>query len=93
MAEQSGTARPRLQTSWHAAHQSYSSYTIALKRHRLGYVLGIGSRSQLEMAVHVEVQLKPAHLQRYSTDGRAVGHGAAATPDQLTHSASVVLVI
>ena len=35
------------------------------------------------MVVHVDAQLKPAHLLRCSTDGRAAGHGPAATPDQL----------
>ena len=40
--------------------------------------------------MHVNAQLKPARLLRCSTDGRAAGHGPAATPDQLVHSASLV---
>ena len=93
MAEQPGTAQQRLQTSWHAAHQLSCSCTVALQRHLLGYGTGIGSREQLGQVVHVDVQLKPARLLWCSTDGRAAGHGPAATPDQLVHSASAVLVI
>ena len=93
MAEQPGTAQQRLHTSWYAAHQSSCSYGIALQRHLLGYDLGIGRREQLGQAVHVDVQLKPSRLLRYSTDGRAAGHGPAAPPDQMARSASLVLVI
>ena len=93
MAEQPGMAQQRLQTSWHAAHQSSWSSSFALQRPLLGYDLGIGSREQLGQVVHVDVQLKPSRLLRYSTDGRAAGHGPAAPPDQLAHSASLVLLI
>ena len=93
MAEQPGMAQQRLQTSWHAAHHSSCSSSFALQRHLLGYGLGIGSREQLGQVVHVDVQLKPSRLLRYSTVGRAAGHGPAAPPHQLAQSASVILVI
>ena len=93
MAGQPGMARQRLQTSWHTAHHSSWSSSFALQRHLLGYGTGIGSREQLGQVVHVDAQLKPARLLRCSTDGRAAGHGPAATPHQLAHSASLVLVI
>ena len=54
---------------------------------------GIESREQLGQVAHVNAQPKPARLLACSTDGRAAGHGPAATPDQLVHSASVVQVI
>ena len=50
-------------------------------------------REQLGQVVHVNAQLKPARLLRCSTDGSAAGHGPAAPPDQLTRSASLVLLI
>ena len=93
MAEQPGTARQRLHTSWHKAHQSFWSSSFALQRHLLGYGTGIESREQLGQVVHVNAQLKPARLLRCSTDGRAAGHGPAAPPHQLAQSASVILVI
>ena len=63
----------------------------AASTHR--YDSGIGSREQLGQVVHVDAQLKRARLLRCSTDGRAAGHGPAAPPDQLAHSASLVLLI
>ena len=93
MTEQPGTAQQRLQTSWCTAHQPSWSSSFALQRHLLRYDTGIESREQLGQVVHVNVQLKPSRLLRYSTDGRAAGHGPAAPPDQLAHSASVVLLI
>ena len=45
------------------------------------------------MVVHVDAQLKPSRMLRWSTDGRAAGHGPAATPHQLARSASLVLVM
>ena len=48
---------------------------------------------QLVQVVHVDAQLKPARLLWYCIDGGAVGHGPAATPDQLARSASLVMVI
>ena len=93
MAGQPGTAQQRLQTSWQAAHHSCLSSSFALQRHLLGYGTGIGSCEQLGQVVHVNAQLKPARLLRCSTDGRAAGHGPAATPDQLVHSAPPVLLI
>ena len=44
MAEQPGTPRQRLQTSWQAAHHSSWSSSVALQRHLLGYDTGIESR-------------------------------------------------
>ena len=93
MAEQPGMARQRLQTSCHTVHHSSCSSSFALQRRPLGYDLGIDSREQLGQVVHVDAQLTRACLLRYSTDGRAAGHGPAATPDQLPHSASLVLLI
>ena len=86
-------AHERLQTSWYTAHQLSWSSSFALQRHLLRYDAGIESREQLGRVVHVNVQAKPARLLAYSTDGSAAGHGPAATPDQLVHSASLVLVI
>ena len=86
-------AQQRRQTSWHAAHHSSCSSSFALQRHLLGYGTGIGSREQLGQVVHIDAQLKRARLLRCSTDGGAAGHGPRATPDQLIHSASVVLLI
>ena len=87
-------AHQRLNTSWHAARQSSWSYTIALQRHLLEYDLAVaGAASSLGMRWHVDAQLNPARLLRYSTDGRAAGHDPGATPDRLVHSASVVLLI
>ena len=93
MSEQPGTAQQRLQTSWYTAHHSSWSSSFALQRHLLGYGTGIESREQLGQVVHVNAQLKPARLLAWSSDVRAAGHGPAATPDQLVHSASLVLVI
>ena len=93
MAEQPGMAQQRLHTSWHAAHHSSWSSSFALQRHLLGYGTGIERCEQLGQVVHVDVQLKPARLLWCSTDGRAAGHGPAAPPDQLAHSASLVLLI
>ena len=93
MAEQPGTAQQRLQTSWLAAHHSSCSSSVALQRHLRGYDTGIESREQLGQVVHVNVQAKPARLLAYSTDGRAAGHDPPATPVQLAHSASAVLII
>ena len=86
-------AQQRLQTSWHAAHQSFWSSSFALQPHLLTYDTGIESREQLGQVVHVNVQAKAARLLAYSTDGRAAGHGPPATPVQLAHSASAVLII
>ena len=91
MAEQPGTAQQRLQTSWLAAHHSSCSSSVALQRHLRGDDTGIESRDPLGQVVHVDAQLKPSRLLWCSTDGRAAGHDPAATPDQLAHSASVVL--
>ena len=93
MTEQPGMVQQRLHTSCHAAHQSSWSSSFALQPHLLGYGTGIESREQLGQVVHVNAQLTPARLLRYSTDGRAAGHGPAAPPDQRTRSASVVLLI
>ena len=93
MAEQPGMAQQRLQTSWHAAHHSSCSSSVALQRHLLGYDTSIESREQLGGVVHVDVQLKHPRLLRCSIDGRAAGHGPAAPPDQLARSASAVLVM
>ena len=93
MAEQPGTAQQPLQTSWCTAHHSSCSSSFALQRHLRGYDTGIESRDQLGQLVHVDAQLKPSRLLACSTDGRAAGHGPAATPDQLVHSASLVLLI
>ena len=93
MAEQPGTAQQRLQTSWCTVHHSSCSSSFALQRHLLGYDTGIESREQLGQVVHVNVQLKPARLLPYSTNGRAAGHGPAAPPHQLARSASLVLLI
>ena len=93
MAEQPGTTQQRLHTSWHAAHQSSLSSSVALQRQLLGYGAGIGIREQLGQVVHVNAQLKHARVLRCSTDGRAAGHGPATTPDQLACSASLALVI
>ena len=57
------------------------------------YETGIESREQLGRWVHVDARLEHPRLLRYSTDGRAVGHGPAAPPGQLLCSASLVLVI
>ena len=93
MAEQPGTAQQRLQTSWYTAHQPSWPSSFALQRHLLRYDTGIESREQLGQVVHVNAQAKPARLLAYTTDGNAAGHGPAATPDQLVHSASLVLVV
>ena len=93
MAEQPGMAQQRLQTSWQAAHHSSWSSSFALQRHLLGYGTGIERCEQLGHVVHVDVQPKPARLLWCSTDGSAAGHGPAAPPDQLAHSAPVVVVI
>ena len=95
MAEQPGMAQQRLQTSCYTAHHSSCSSSFALQRHLLRYDTGIESREQLGqvVVVHVNAQLKPSRLLRYSTDGGAAGHGPAAPPDQLAYSASVVLLI
>ena len=94
MSEQPGTAQQRLHTSWCTAHHSSCSSSFALQRHLLGYGTGIESREKLgQVVVHVNAQLKPARMLRCSSDVRAAGHGPAATPDQLVHSASLVLVI
>ena len=87
-------AQQRLQTSWQAAHHSSWSSSFALQRHLLGYDTAIESREQLvHMVVHVDAQLKPSRLLACSTDGRAAGHDPAAPPDQLVHSAPLVLVV
>ena len=93
MAEQPGMTQERLQTSWYAAHQSSCSSSFALQPHLLRYDTGIESREQLGQVVHVDAQLTPSRLLRCSTDGGAAGHGPAAPPDQLAHSASLGLVI
>ena len=93
MAAQPGMAQHRLHTSWHAAQQSYCSPSFALQRHLLGYGTGIESREKLGQVVHVNAQLKPARLLAWSSDVGAAGHGPAPTPDQLVHSASLVLAI
>ena len=93
MAEQPGMAQQRLQTSWHAAHHSSCSSSVALQRHLLGYGTGIESREQLGRVVHVDAQLQRVRLLRCSTDGRAAAHGPAAPPDQLACSTSLVLLI
>ena len=93
MAEQPGPAQQRLQTSWHAAHPSSCSSSVALLRHLLGYGTGIESREQLGRVVHVDAQLQHPRLLRYSTEGRAVGRVPPAPPGQLARSASVVLVM
>ena len=86
-------APQRLQTSWCTAHQPSWSSSFALQRHLLRYDKGIESREQLAQVVHVDAQLQPARLLACSTDGRAAERGPAATPDQLVHSASLVLLI
>ena len=93
MAEQPGTAQQRLQTSWCTVHHSSWSSSFALQQHLLGYGTGIESREKLGQVVHVNAQLKPARLLRCTTNGSAAGHGPAATPRQLVHSAPLVLVI
>jgi hypothetical protein len=93
MAEGLFTAQQRLSTSWHAAHHSSWSSSVALQRHLLGYDTGIESREQLGQVVHVNAQLKHARLLQYSTDGMAAGHGPAAPPHKLARSASLVMVI
>ena len=93
MVEQPGMTQQRLQTSWYTAHHSSCSSSFALQRHLLGYGLGIGSREQLGQVVHVDAQLKRARLLRCFTDGRAAGHGPAAPPDQLVHSASLGMTV
>ena len=94
MAEQPGTTPERLQTGWYTVHQSSCSSSFALQRHLLRYDTGIESRVMSScMVVHVDVQLKPSHLLRWSTDGRAAGHGPAATPHQLVHSASLGMTV
>ena len=45
------------------------------------------------MVVHVDAQLKLSHLLPCSTDGRAAGHGPAAPPDQLVHSAPLGMTV
>ena len=92
MTEQPGTAPQRLQTSWYTAHQSSRSSSFVLHRRLLRYDTGIERCEQLGQVVHVNAQPKPARLLACSTDGRAAGHGPAAPPDQLVHSASVVHV-
>ena len=62
MSEQPGTTHEQLQTSWYTAHQSSWSSSVALQRHLLGYGTGIGSCEQLGQVVHVDAQLKPAHV-------------------------------
>ena len=86
-------AQQRLHTSWHTAHHSSWSSSFALQRHLLRYDARIERREQLGQVVHVDAQLKPSRLLACSTDGRAAGHDPAATPDQLVHSASLVLLI
>ena len=93
MAEQSGTTQQRLQTSWGTVHHSSCSSSFALQQHLLGYGTGIESLDQLGQVVHMDAQLKLSRLLRCSTDGRAAGHDPAAPPDQLVHSASLVLRI
>ena len=94
MAEQPGMAHERLHTSCYAANQPSWSSSVALQRHLLRYDTGIESCEQLGLqVVHVNAQLQPARLLRCSTDGRAAGYGPHATPDQLAHSASLVLII
>ena len=93
MAEQPGTAQQRLQTSWCTVHHSSCSSSVQVQRHLRGYDTGTESRDQLGQVVHVDAQLKPSRLLWCSTDGGAAGHGPAATPHQLAHSASLVLLI
>ena len=94
MPEQPGMTQQRLQTSWYTAHHSSWSPSFALQRHLLGYGTGIESRENVgQVVVHVNAQLKPARLLAWSSDVGAAGHGPAPTPDQLVHSASLVLVI
>ena len=86
-------AQQPLHTSWHTAHHSSCSSSFALQRHLRGYDTGTESRDELGQVVHVDAQLKPSRLLWCSTDGGAAVHGPAATPDQLAHSAPLVLLI
>ena len=99
MAEQPGMAQQRLQTSWHTAHQSSWSSSVALQRHLLRDDTGIESREQLGQAVHVDAQLKPARLlavlhrwqssrARPSSDSRPAGAQRISRPGHLASRCS-----
>ena len=93
MAEQPGMAQQRLHTSWHTDHHSSCSSSFALQRHPLRYDTGIESREQLGQVGSVHGKLMTERMLRGTTEGRAAGQDPAATPDQLGHSASLVLLI
>ena len=85
-------AAPPRQLARSASVVLVMQHRAAAARPRM-YEPGIESREQLGRVVHVDVQLKHTRLLSCFTDGRTAGHGPAAPPGQLAHSASAVPVM